>query len=83
MVWTNLNSGGNITPVKIQKSDLMRMVEQAAPGILDWTVGFVKAVIIDDSQPEPEMDAVLAGTGVLVVAGDRHGILTADHVLPN
>jgi len=69
--------------MKIQKSDLMRLVEQAAPGILDWTVGFVKAVIIDDSQSEPEMDAVLAGTGVLVAAGGRHGILTADHVIQN
>jgi hypothetical protein len=40
-------SRGVGAPVKIQKSELMRLVEQAAPGILDWTVGFVKAVIID------------------------------------
>lgn len=61
----------------------MPLVEAAAPAILDYSVGFVKAVTISNSGPEPEFDAVLGGTGVLVTANGRYAILTANHVIQN
>lgn len=75
---------GYIAKVKtIHISELMRLVEAAAPAILDYSVGFVKAVTMSNSGPEPEFDAVLGGSGVLVTANGRYAILTADHVIQN
>jgi hypothetical protein len=68
---------------RIQPSDLIRLVKVAEPSLLDWTVGFVKAVERAGAGAEETVDAVLAGTGVLVTANGRHAILTANHVLQN
>jgi hypothetical protein len=55
----------------------MQIVEAAAPTMLDYSVGFVKAVIMSNSGPAPEIDAVLGGSGVLVTANGRNAILRA------
>lgn len=50
--------------------------EDAAKGISDFVIGFVRLYETESGQ-----DAELAGSGTLVQVDDRHGILTAYHVL--
>src|ERR1700694_2331964 len=63
-------SGGRM----VTASELPLLLEMTAARIGQFSVGFVKIVGDED-------DAVIAGAGTLVTAGDRAAILTADHVL--
>jgi hypothetical protein len=65
----------------IHISELMLLVGEAEAALLDFTVGFVKAIEKVKLGSEKEIDAVLAGSGVLVTGHDRYAILTAEHVL--